>query len=229
MKYDHIDFKPPEGVANAAKLALEMRREHGRGGTEVGVARASTLSNRKNVSPATAKRMKSYFSRHESDKKGAGWSPGEEGYPSAGRIAWGLWGGDPGFSWSKKLVRQIDSADNKQSASTQESFKVIKADSEEVIHEGDWLSCTSFIRDYDDKHITYTDLRIFGKDMKQYDSHKDSPVELKDTEESKKKMDNPCWKGYEPIGMKKLKDKDVPNCVPVNSDIQKSIIARLRS
>jgi len=117
MKYDHIDFKPPEGVAKAAKLALEMRREYGRGGTEVGVARASTLSNRKNVSPSTARRMKSYFSRHEVDKKGKGWNPGGEGYPSAGRIAWGLWGGDPGFAWAKKLVNQMDAADKKSESS----------------------------------------------------------------------------------------------------------------
>ena len=27
-------------------------------------------------------------------------------------------------------------------------------------------------------------------------------------------MKNPCWKGYEPIGMKKKGTKKVPNCVP---------------
>jgi hypothetical protein len=30
----------------------------------------------------------------------------------------------------------------------------------------------------------------------------------------KKKMKNPCWKGYEMIGTKKKKGKTVPNCVP---------------
>ena len=30
-----------------------------------------------------------------------------------------------------------------------------------------------------------------------------------------KKMKNTCWKGYKPIGTKKLKGKEVPNCVPV--------------
>jgi hypothetical protein len=29
-----------------------------------------------------------------------------------------------------------------------------------------------------------------------------------------KKMKNTCWKGYEPIGTKKLRGKEVPNCVP---------------
>lgn len=28
------------------------------------------------------------------------------------------------------------------------------------------------------------------------------------------KMKNTCWKGYEPIGMKKKNGKQVPNCVP---------------
>lgn len=33
-------------------------------------------------------------------------------------------------------------------------------------------------------------------------------------EESDKEDDDPCWKGYEMIGMKKKKGKEVPNCVP---------------
>ena len=110
-KYDHIDFTPPEGVRDEAAKGLEWRREHGRGGTEVGVARARDLSNGKAVSPDTAKRMNSYFARHEVDKQGEGWSPGDDGFPSAGRIAWALWGGDPGKAWAAKLVRQIDAAD----------------------------------------------------------------------------------------------------------------------
>lgn len=30
--------------------------------------------------------------------------------------------------------------------------------------------------------------------------------------------DNPCWKGYKPVGTKKLRGKTVPNCVPVNEE-----------
>lgn len=29
------------------------------------------------------------------------------------------------------------------------------------------------------------------------------------------KSANPCWKGYEAIGMKKKRGKEVPNCVPI--------------
>jgi hypothetical protein len=112
-RYDHIDFTPPKGVREEAQQGLDLRKEYGRGGTAVGVARARDLSNGKDISPDTAKRMKSYFSRHEVDKQGKGFSPGEEGYPSAGLIAWKLWGGDSGMAFSNKLVKQIDSADEK--------------------------------------------------------------------------------------------------------------------
>lgn len=110
-KYDHIDFTPPAGVRSEAEKGLAWRREYGRGGTEVGVARARDLSNGVNISPETAKRMASYFARHEVDKQGEGWSPSQDGFPSAGRIAWALWGGDAGQAWSNKLTRQMDAAD----------------------------------------------------------------------------------------------------------------------
>jgi HK97 family phage prohead protease len=110
-RYDHIDFKPPAGVRSEAQKGLDWRREFGRGGTAVGVARARDLSNGTTISPETARRMKAYFDRHEIDKQGEGWSPSQDGFPSNGRIAWALWGGDSGYSWSKKLVRQMNAAD----------------------------------------------------------------------------------------------------------------------
>jgi HK97 family phage portal protein len=112
-KYDHIDFTPPEGVRKAAARGLEMREEHGRGGTAVGVARARDLKNGKKVSPSTAKRMKSYFARHEVDTKAEGFNQGEEGYPSAGRVAWQLWGSFEGRAFANKLVKQMEAADKK--------------------------------------------------------------------------------------------------------------------
>ena len=55
--------------------------------------------------------MRSFFARHEVDKQGTGFSPSEDGFPSNGRIAWALWGGDPGQTWANKVVNQMDSAD----------------------------------------------------------------------------------------------------------------------
>jgi HK97 family phage prohead protease len=117
-KYDHIDFAPPAGVRSEAAKGLEWRDEFNRGGTAVGVARARDLSNGTNISPDTAKRMASYFARHAVDKKGEGWSPGQDGFPSAGRIAWALWGGDPGEAWASKLTKQIEAADNNGRSTT---------------------------------------------------------------------------------------------------------------
>ena len=110
-KYDHIDFTPPAGVKKEAQKGLDWRKEFGRGGTAVGIARARDLSNGTTISPETARRMKAYFDRHEVDKQGEGWSPGEDGFPSNGRIAWALWGSDAGWAWSRKLVEQMNAAD----------------------------------------------------------------------------------------------------------------------
>ena len=98
---------PNSGMKSEARKGLDWRSEFGRGGTEVGIARARDIVNAKDLSDSTVKRMYSFFSRHEVDKNAQGFRPGEKGYPSNGRIAWALWGGDAGFSWSKKLVNQM--------------------------------------------------------------------------------------------------------------------------
>ena len=107
-----INLKPTEAMAAEAKLGLAWRAEFNRGGTEIGVARARDISNRTNLSEETIGRMVSYFARHEVDKEGEGFSPGEDGYPSAGRIAWALWGGDPGASWARARQQQLDTETN---------------------------------------------------------------------------------------------------------------------
>lgn len=101
-------YKPTEGMVEEAQRGLDWRREFGRGGTEVGIARARDIVNGKNLSDDTIKRMYSFFSRHEVDKDAEGFRPGEEGYPSNGRIAWALWGGDAGYSWSRDKVASMD-------------------------------------------------------------------------------------------------------------------------
>ena len=99
-------FTPPAEVRANAKRGLELRREHGRGGTEVGVARARDLSNGKALPLETINRMSSYFARHEVDKQGEGW-----GKDSAGYIAWLLWGGDAGRAWVKSILNNEDKKD----------------------------------------------------------------------------------------------------------------------
>ena len=97
-------YRPTAGMREEAERGLAWRREHGRGGTAIGVARARDIANGRPLSLDTVERMASYFARHEVDKKGEGWSAGEPGYPSAGRIAWALWGGDAGRSFVTEIL-----------------------------------------------------------------------------------------------------------------------------
>jgi hypothetical protein len=101
-------YKPTAEMAEEAERGLAWRREFGRGGTEIGVARARDIANGRPLSLDTVKRMASYFARHEVDKQGEGWSPGEDGYPSAGRIAWALWGGDPGRAFANSITEEAN-------------------------------------------------------------------------------------------------------------------------
>lgn len=98
-------FTPTQEMRAEARRGLEWRRAFGRGGTEIGVARARDIING-NLSYSTVLRMRSFLARHEVDKKGQGFTPSEAGYPSAGRIAWALWGGDPAQVWAKNIVEQ---------------------------------------------------------------------------------------------------------------------------
>lgn len=114
-KGEEIDSIPTEAMAEEARRGLQWREKFGRGGTMVGVARARDISNRKELSAETIRRMHSYFSRHEVDKQGQGFTQGEEGYPSAGRIAWALWGGDQGQSWAKARAEKMNKIDQEGS------------------------------------------------------------------------------------------------------------------
>ena len=131
MALADINTKPTQEIADEAEQALEWRAEFGRGGTEVGVARARDLKNRVNLSIRTIKRMFSYLSRHEVDKKGKGFYKGDEGYPSAGRIAWGLWGGDPGFAWTKRKIKEIEEEENRNIMENKELRHIQKIEENE--------------------------------------------------------------------------------------------------
>jgi capsid protein len=123
-RFAAIDLTPTDAMAAEARRGLEWRDKHNRGGTAVGVARARDISNKKSLSPDTVRRMVSYFARHEVDKQGTGFSPGEDGYPSAGRIAWALWGGDAGQSWAKAKAAQMEREELSRPATVREALEV---------------------------------------------------------------------------------------------------------
>jgi len=104
-------YSPPAGARSAARRAIKFK-EDGKAtgaGTQVGWTRAGQLARGETISLSTVKRMYSYFSRHEVDKKGKDW--GNNANPSNGYIMWLAWGGDAGFSWSRGIVnREKDKA-----------------------------------------------------------------------------------------------------------------------
>ena len=98
-------YTPTTEMRNEARRGLAWRREFGRGGTLVGVARARDIATGKQLPLVTIRRMVSFFARHEVDKEAQGFRPGEKGYPSNGRIAWALWGGDAGQAWANRISK----------------------------------------------------------------------------------------------------------------------------
>ena len=114
-KGEEIDLTPTEAMAEEAQRFKDWRSEGHKGGTDVAVARATQLVNRQELSPETVRRMHSFFSRHEVDKDAEGFSPGEDGYPSPGRVSWSAWGGNPGQSWARGKVTSLDRIDDEQS------------------------------------------------------------------------------------------------------------------
>ena len=99
-------YKPTAGMKAAAKRAIRWK-EQGKAtgaGTMVGWTRAGQLARGETLSLSTVKRMYSFFSRHEVDKKGKDFY--NTSNPSNGRIMWDAWGGDAGFSWSRKVVER---------------------------------------------------------------------------------------------------------------------------
>jgi hypothetical protein len=128
-------YKPTAGMQSAARRAIKLK-EQGKAkgaGTIVGWTRAGQLARGETLSLSTVKRMYSYFSRHEVDKKGKDWDNSEN--PSNGKIMWLAWGGDAGFSWSRKIVEREKNM--KKSLTTNELVEEIKDILDDVVNPAD--------------------------------------------------------------------------------------------
>jgi len=106
----------PKGAQAEAKKALEWRKEHKRGGTPVGLNTARTLARGGQIGIEKIRHIAKYFPRHEVDKKGKGWKPGQDNFPSNGRIAWALWGGDVAWRWAQAIVERENKRKKSMSA-----------------------------------------------------------------------------------------------------------------
>jgi hypothetical protein len=100
-------YAPSAGMKSAARRAIKWKEE-GKAtgaGTPVGWGRARDIVAGRSMSLSVVKRMFSFFSRHEVDKKGKDFN--NTSNPSNGRIMWDAWGGDAGFSWSRSIVNRM--------------------------------------------------------------------------------------------------------------------------
>lgn len=118
---------PPETVRQAARRGLDLREKYGRGGLSTseagesgigsGVARARDLAAGDDIPLSTIKRMVAFFSRHEQNYQPE--KEEDDGGPTAGTIAWLLWGGNAGRSWANKVVKEEENI---------EKFELCKVD-----------------------------------------------------------------------------------------------------
>jgi len=135
-KYGAESFKPPASAISNAKRGLELRKRWGRGGLspseaksqgiDSGVTRARKIASGK-VSQHDVRRM-SAFNRHRKNYRPDKKMP--DGGPTAGTIAWLLWGGTSGVNWAKK----------KSAAMNAEAYEVFDAE-EDAYDEIRQLGC----------------------------------------------------------------------------------------
>ena len=201
-------YKPTSGMQSAARRAIKLK-EQGKAkgaGTAVGWTRAGQLARGETLSLSTVKRMYSYFSRHEVDKKGKDWNNAES--PSNGKIMWLAWGGDAGFSWSRKIVNKEKTM--KKNLELNEIVEEIKDILDDVVNpitkvieiEDD------IVKSIDSKLEDLTDEEI----SKSYESDNED-------EDKWDNMEKACWSGYKQVGMKDKGGKRVPNCVPIKKSL----------
>jgi hypothetical protein len=138
-------YSPNSGMKSAARRALKWKEE-GKAtgaGTPVGWGRATDIVAGRPMSLSVVKRMFSFFSRHEVDKKGKDFY--NTSNPSNGRIMWDAWGGDAGFSWSRAIVernreKSLFSDFGKDYTKTERLGEIFKADSVRVGQMVSWNS-----------------------------------------------------------------------------------------
>ena len=198
-------YKPTSGMQAAARRAIKLKEEgKAKGaGTMVGWTRAGQLARGETLSLSTVKRMYSFFSRHEVDKKGKDFNNAEN--PSNGKIMWLAWGGDAGFSWSRKIATREKNM--KKNLEMQEVVEEIKDMLTEAVSPIDTV--VEIAEDDLTKSIDPKPEDISDEDIsKTYESDNED-------EDKWSNMEKACWSGYTQRGMKEKNGRMVPNCVPV--------------
>ncbi len=138
-------FVPPQNVRSAARRGLDLRKKWGRGGLSnaeasaqgigSGVQRATNLANGDAVSLDTIQRMANFFSRHQKNYR-----PDEreaDGGPTAGTVAWLLWGGNAGRDWANRILREQErmasKAGNRNNRSDRQRIRTIRQQAQSIV------------------------------------------------------------------------------------------------
>lgn len=138
-------FVPPQNVRSAARRGLELRKKWGRGGLSnaeasdegigSGVQRATNLANGDAVSLETIQRMGNFFSRHQKNYR-----PGvkeSDGGPTAGTIAYLLWGSNAGKAWAQRILREQErmagKAGQRNSRSDRQRIRSIRQQAQTIV------------------------------------------------------------------------------------------------
>ena len=220
-------YKPTAGMQSAARRAIKLK-EQGKAkgaGTMVGWTRAGQLARGETLSLSTVKRMYSFFSRHEVDKKGKDWDNAAN--PSNGKIMWLAWGGDAGFSWSRKIVEREKNM--KKSLTTNELVEEIKDILDDVVNPVDTV-----VEIPDDEEITKALRPEITKEqlgmviehlMEAIEGMIEVPEEESETEtEDSEVEDMAVAKAYEDCGCETCKAEDVTcdKCSKCSEEMSKS-------
>jgi hypothetical protein len=213
-------YKPTSGMQSAARRAIKLK-EQGKAkgaGTAVGWTRAGQLARGETLSLSTVKRMYSYFSRHEVDKKGKDWDNSEN--PSNGKIMWLAWGGDAGYSWSRKIVEREKNVE--KSLDLHEIAEEIVDILDDAINPFTKVIEMEDDEDYEDEEEDCDCENCEEEDLdceecpdcltKSYNSDNED-------EDKWDNMEKACWSGYKQVGMKDKGGKQVPNCVPIKKSL----------
>ena len=117
-----VDLMPTDGMRDEAQRYRDWKAEGRDGGTEVAATRAGQILSGDELSADTVITMAAWFARHEVDKQGEGFSPGEDGYPSPGRVAWAAWGGDAGQSWATSKADRIKALQERSAVESERPY-----------------------------------------------------------------------------------------------------------
>lgn len=108
------DFYPPLEVRRAAEKGLRWHEQgHGGDGLQPQTVReARSIARGEKQSTNKIRRMRAWFARHTVDKSSRSWDEGTPTKPSPSQVAWALWGGDAGKSWSNKVMNKLERSEH---------------------------------------------------------------------------------------------------------------------